>query len=451
MPKGGVEMKKSVVSLFLLVLIVIMNFVGCTESENFGDVKNRMTYYTSNDSDDFCDLIKIYNNYCLQNYDKSYQIAVLKFASEDEINTKLSTELMAGKGPDIISINQKLPFEKLLNNGTFLDVNKLCDNNTQADKIDFNNFNSAIMKCGIYNGKRYIVPLFYGTDVFVSTQEKLKKFNISCDNHTVLTYKNLSEKFSLFSNEKANFGFISGYNDTNSMFNYPMHLFNRFINNYVDFENKVTYFESDDFKSKLDTMCRLLNASKEDFPDFIFDDLYINRSLSLMVRKYAYYKSENETPVICRGLVKSDNDYSAFVQVGFGINSNTHFEKQAYAFLKFALSEDVQTKMCGAKGISYSANISFPVNKKAFEQAKYSASKQADDDGKIIGIDNDFMQTYINAIEKINNCSLYMNVLDSYYNSSVIGDITRKFLNGDISKDKFIRQLSAATKIYLTE
>lgn len=61
------------------------------------------------------------------------------------------------------------------------------------------------------------------------------------------------------------------------------------------------------------------------------------------------------------------------------------------------------------------------------------------------------MQTYINAIEKINNCSLYMNVLDSYYNSSVIGDITRKFLNGDILKDKFIRQLTSATEIYLTE
>lgn len=54
-------------------------------------------------------------------------------------------------------------------------------------------------------------------------------------------------------------------------------------------------------------------------------------------------------------------------------------------------------------------------------------------------------------LKKINNCSLYMNVLDSYYNSSVIGDITRKFLNGDISKDKFIRQLTSATEIYLTE
>ena len=235
------------------------------------------------------------------------------------------------------------------------------------------------------------------------------------------------------------------------MFNYPMQLFNRFINKYVDFENKVTYFESDDFKSKLDTMCRLLNASKEDFPDFIFDDLYINRSLSLMVRKYAYYKSENETPVICRGLVKSDNDYSAFVQVGFGINSNTHFEKQAYAFLKFALSEDVQTKMCGAKGISYSANISFPVNKKAFEQAKYSASKQADDDGKIIGIDNDFMKAYIDIADNVNACTLYQDVSHSYYNDNVIGDIVDDYINKGISKDKFIRQLTSATEIYLTE
>ena len=41
-------------------------FCGVYRKRNFGDVKNRMTYYTSNDSDDFCDLIKIYNNYCLQ-------------------------------------------------------------------------------------------------------------------------------------------------------------------------------------------------------------------------------------------------------------------------------------------------------------------------------------------------------------------------------------------------
>ena len=45
----------------------------------------------------------------------------------------------------------------------------------------------------------------------------------------------------------------------------------------------------------------------------------------------------------------------------------------------------------------------------------------------------------------------YKNLKTTYYNSSVIGDIVDKYLKGDISKDKFIRQLSAATEIYLTE
>ena len=40
---------------------------------------------------------------------------------------------------------------------------------------------------------------------------------------------------------------------------------------------------------------------------------------------------------------------------------------------------------------------------------------------------------------------------DTYFNSSVISDIVDKYLNGDISKEKFIHQLTAATEIYLKE
>ena len=45
----------------------------------------------------------------------------------------------------------------------------------------------------------------------------------------------------------------------------------------------------------------------------------------------------------------------------------------------------------------------------------------------------------------------YLEFENTYYNSSVIGDIVNDYLNGDISKEKFIRQLTAATEIYLTE
>lgn len=56
-------------------------------------------------------------------------------------------------------------------------------------------------------------------------------------------------------------------------------------------------------------------------------------------------------------------------------------------------------------------------------------------------------------IDNITECSLYSfyYLSDTYYNSTVIGDIVDKYLNGDISKEKFIRQLSAATEFYLTE
>ena len=198
-------------------------------------------------------------------------------------------------------------------------------------------------------------------------------------------------------------------------------------------------------------MREMVINTREDNSNALFDDLYINRSLPLITGKYAYYKSICETPVVFRGLVKSDDIYSAFLEIGFAINNNTKLQEQAYAFIKYALSDDCQMRICGAKGNSLSASISFPLNNKAYEQLKYTASRVTDDDDRIIGIDNDFISTYMKIADYVNQCTLYRDASHSYYNSSVIGDIVDKYLSGDISKEKFIRQLTAATEIYLTE
>ena len=230
-----------------------------------------------------------------------------------------------------------------------------------------------------------------------------------------------------------------------------MQLFSRFINSYIDFHNKSTFFTDDEFKDNLDIMREMVINTREDNSNALFDDLYINRSLPLITGKYAYYKSIGETPVVFRGLVKSDDIYSAFLEIGFAINNNTKLQEQAYAFIKYALSDDCQMRICGAKGNSLSASISFPLNNKAYEQLKYTASRVTDDDDRIIGIDNDFISTYMKIADYVNQCTLYRDASHSYYNSSVIGDIVDKYLSGDISKEKFIRQLTAATEIYLTE
>ena len=362
-----------------------------------------------------------------------------------------TAEIMAGEGPDIISLNQNLPFEKLIENEAFLDINSLINNDETKDKIELDEYNSFIMNVGVYDGKRYIVPLSYGMDVLVSTQERLKQFNVSGNNGETLTYSNVSVKFSPFFNSTTNYSFVSNDSDTGLWFDHPMQLFSRFINSYIDFDNKSTFFTDDEFKDNLDIMREMVINTREDNSNALFDDLYINRSLPLITGKYAYYKSIGETPVVFRGLVKSDDIYSAFLEIGFAINNNTKLQEQAYAFIKYALSDDCQMRICGAKGNSLSASISFPLNNKAYEQLKYTASRVTDDDDRIIGIDNDFISTYMKIADYVNQCTLYRDASHSYYNSSVIGDIVDKYLSGDISKEKFIRQLTAATEIYLTE
>lgn len=437
-------------SIILAILCaMLLSFTSCDEYKIKSNEK--LKYYTSNAEDDFSSLIKQYNKICLEKYDESYQIEIIEFENNDDMCTKMSTEIMVGEGPDIISLNQNLPFEKLIENEAFLDINSLINNDETKDKIELDEYNSFIMNVGVYDGKRYIVPLSYGMDVLVSTQERLKQFNVSGNNGETLTYSNVSVKFSPFFNSTTNYSFVSNDSDTGLWFDHPMQLFSRFINSYIDFDNKSTFFTDDEFKDNLDIMREMVISTREDNSNALFDDLYINRSLPLITGKYAYYKSIGETPVVFRGLVKSDDIYSAFLEIGFAINNNTKLQEQAYAFIKYALSDDCQMRICGAKGNSLSASISFPLNNKAYEQLKYTASRVTDDDDRIIGIDNDFISTYMKIADYVNQCTLYRDASHSYYNSSVIGDIVDKYLNGDISKEKFIRQLSAATEIYLTE
>ena len=96
-------------------------------------------------------------------------------------------------------------------------------------------------------------------------------------------------------------------------------------------------------------------------------------------------------------------------------------------------------------------NIPKLINQEAFDNAKLVAGSRTDDNNKIIGIDNDFMKAYIDIADNVNACTLYQDVSHSYYNDNVIGDIVDNYIHKGISKDKFIRQLSAATEIYLTE
>jgi ABC-type glycerol-3-phosphate transport system substrate-binding protein len=453
---------KIAIILTLQFIITVFVFSGCGESTASSN-SSKLTYCAYNE-DVICDIIERYNKYCKKHYDESYQIEIVEYDSLDEMYTIMATEIMSGDGPDIISLDQPLPFEKLIENHAFADVDELI--NTYGSNIDFNDYNTKVMESGIVNRKRYFVPFFYCPNIFISIQEKLKEYDL---NFSDFSYKELSRQLSqekvscsLFGNESDNYSLLYS-----------------FIDSYVNFDNKTTNFGTNSFLENIDYIKKLINNDNTN--ENVYYDLYNSENNGCILStprllfggtiggvKTAYYNIflQNKTPAILPNF-SYENKITAYVECGIAINQNSDKKDKALRFIEYCLSEDVQKYWCGSrsdKGFSGTNEISLPVNNKAFDYAvevetaeewDYNEDGEFDEEEKEFSenVDSIFWKDYLGIIDDISGCTLYnyKNLKTTYYNSSVIGDIVDKYLNGDISKEKFIRQLSAATEIYLTE
>ena len=453
---------KIAIILTLQFIITVFAFSGCGESTASSN-SSKLTYCAYNE-DAICDIIERYNKYCKKHYDESYQIEIVEYDSLEEMYTIMATEFMSGDGPDIISLDQPLPFEKLIENHAFADVDELI--NTYGSNIDFNDYNTKVMESGIVNRKRYFVPFFYCPNIFISTQEKLKEYDL---NFSDFSYKELSRQLSqekvscsLFGNESDNYSLLYS-----------------FIDSYVNFDNKTTNFDTNSFLENIDYIKKLINNDNTN--ENVYYDLYNSENNGCILStprllfggtiggiKTAYYNIflQNKTPAILPNF-SYENKITAYVECGIAINQNSDKKDKALRFIEYCLSEDVQEYWCGSrsdKGFSGTNEISLPVNNKAFDYAvevetaeewDYNEDGEFDEEEKEFSenVDSIFWKDYLGIIDDISGCTLYnyKNLKTTYYNSSVIVDIVDKYLKGDISKDKFIRQLSAATEIYLTE
>lgn len=453
---------KIAIILTLQFIITVFAFSGCGESTASSN-SSKLTYCAYNE-DAICDIIKRYNKYCTKHYDESYQIEIVEYDSLEEMYTIMATEFMSGDGPDIISLDQPLPFEKLIENHAFADVDELI--NTYGSNIDFNDYNTKVMDSGIVNRKRYFVPFFYCPNIFISTQEKLKEYDL---NFSDFSYKELFKQLSqekvscsLFGNESDNYSFLYS-----------------FIDSYVNFDNKTTNFDTNSFLKNIDYIKKLINNDNTN--ENVYYNLYNSENNGCILStpkllfggtiggvKTAYYNIflQNKTPAILPNF-SYENKITAYVECGIAINQNSDKKDKALRFIEYCLSEDVQEYWCGSrsdKGFSGTNEISLPVNNKAFDYAvevetgeewDYNEDGEFDEEEKEFSenVDSIFWKDYLGIIDDISGCTLYnyKNLKTTYYNSSVIGDIVDKYLKGDFSKDKFIRQLTAATEIYLTE
>lgn len=466
-------MKKKLLAVLLIVLIVFCPIISACSDSKAAD-SEPLTFYCVNEWDALVEFIKKYNKYCAINDNYEDRVEIINFESLEELEAQFSTELMAGGGADIISLDQSLPFEKLVNNDSLMDINQLIADYGNGFSLD--NCNQVIMNSGVFDGKRYLLPLYYNPDYLATTQQQADAFGVDLNS---ITYDSLIQKFNP---ENPEYYLISPY--------YALHFYYSFIRDFADFESGTNEFDTDEFRYLAENFRYMIlyggdyktyNAydEQEDGSDYLFSsmDSYLGGGSFSTVSRIYSHSLNTLTDLSLYGIDQSeirlfpnyskDNQPTACVSVGLAINANCKKQDKAMKLIEYMLSFDAQSYWCGGRdyeSVSSDYNLAgLPVNNDVFEASFKNAVSEvydADLDGRITTADeeiaedtNGFLtEEYLPLLKSISKCDIYdFDSLKCYYVRYVIRDIVEQYLREEISTDKFISKLVTATELYMTE
>ncbi len=432
-----------------ICMCIFISFACCACSANVSDEKGTtegaFTIYVVKDTP-INSLIKKYN----ENKANEKRMEIVEFENNTELSSKLNAEIMAGKGPDLICFDSGFGgvsnIEKMMSLDMFADYNELLSDDNSDSKINLNNYNKTVMESGAYNGKRYFMPISYMPDVLITTKEICDKYSV--DLKKSITYQNAGELFGFINESKNSRNMSVFYDFSDEIY--------KLIDSNMDFYNRENTLNSKDFLSDIDAIDNLIsgyNPSQDSTYSYGLDSLLQGKVMFVNLEQiagsepnsigsiYYYITSKGQTPIILNSISNSENTYSAFFDKGLLINKNSDRKSESYEFVKYMLSEEIQC----------SPEIGLPVNKNARSKL---IEEMAQTDAKSFGVDYDedtvddsYINSYISFLDAINNCSFKNN----YFNHSVIGDNVSKYINGEIKKEQFVKEIQDKAKIYLEE
>lgn len=439
-------MKKFIKESILIVLLFSFVFicVGCEANKEDGDT---VTYYHYEPQvSTVSSLIYDYNN---KYGDMDCKINVVEFDNIEKMASQLTTELMAGKGPDIISLGEleilSSSAEKMIKQGTFANIDDIISNDSGKDKLDLSDYISDIFDAGVYEGKRFFIPVVFEPQILLSSSNKLSKY--LNNGETKLTYENVTKLNNNILNEGTNNGLFYGLEDYKN-------IFLNYIDEHVDFYSQKYDFESDDFMKSIISLKELYNSNEKN-GDNVVSMFSTTGQLELfsLYNEIAVIENDGDIPLITN-VPNKDGMPTGMITDAIFINNNSNNKQKALEFIKYALSEKVQSDFCGANieeylpSTSWGSGWEYPVNNQSYHSlfSKAQEVKYIDNTANISEANFMYAKDYIDNIKDYKLYGLY-----DHYNTEVIGGSVNKFLSDEIDEKKFLKELKSKTGIYLNE
>jgi len=432
-------MKRNLTSIICINILIVVLLMGCSPKNTV--VGSGLSVYL-NQNDPMRNIIESYNLNC----DESDKIQITSFRNSEELSTKISTEMMAGYGPDLIThfsiFGGNLPYLKFIQKNAFMDIQELIENDNSDDKINFEDLNRVVMDSGIYSGKRVFIPLSYSAEILLTTKEMCEEYNVILD--PPITYDNINDRLMTF---------VTAAKKKNNMYTFvPISIaFANLIDDDIDIVNKSSNLDSKEFK---DNFYRLhdiyIPFKKKNFyqpNEGLANGTYLFSAMSDMGSRpnitFDFYcdfiKKYSKTPVLVNKFPSKNNQISAQVDSFLAINNNSQKKESAYKFIKYALQYNTQIKL---------ATNAIPVSNSAYEYFRENVINFTDVDISQIDVDiENFLNKYEGFVKNINICRLK----DAYYLIKIVSPCLEELFAGKVDEEQCIKNLISKTNIYLNE
>lgn len=346
----GKNKKKIIISVILIIIFLVAGFYpvfvkNVTSELNISKGDTIKVYLLSEDRPSFALLTRFKNSFM------DIKVEEVIFDNPEELYTRMSSDALAGEGPDIIFGNgaSLRRVTKLVDSGIFLDLNPVMD---KDDTFFIEDYNKEIMDAGVYDNKRLFVPINYHVSSIITTKGILDY----CGIEGLDGDENLEEIIKASSNYLNNKG-----NEEERVFCESISSFTDFLDSCgieaIDYRGKKADFSNEKVIELMETYKNiyLRNNGLDQDTALTYQEQIENEKTKLLDKKviFSYFPigaSYRHFPYSSMKCVLEEepivfplyNNGTAKIGTFMAINSNTKNVEGAYKFLRLALSYESQ-------------------------------------------------------------------------------------------------------------
>ncbi|WP_158082280.1 ABC transporter substrate-binding protein [Paenibacillus ferrarius] len=257
----------------------------------------------------------------------------LSLADIEKYGQSVTTQVISGKGPDLMLMNE-LPQDKFVGKKLLVNLNDLL---AKDNSFDRNALYANILKASQDGDGLYVIPLSYSLDLVRGNTELLKKANISVDQNkpwSWMQFKDVAKKL-----KQQGYEGFENLSPTDLLFDY-------IEDNYAQLVGQgKPGFDSELFRNMMKEIKLmydegLLNEGLSGFAStsskgaFIMAGIYSPEDALTMASNLDYYQKPSANG--------KKNGLPFKFHYSLGMNSKSGVQPEAWAFIKFLLSDDMQ-------------------------------------------------------------------------------------------------------------